>query len=384
VKRISIALASLLVPTGFVAAQPTEPTAVTEPAAGPATGYDGGFFIDSADKRFALKIQARVQGRLTVESVDPGAGMDRENASAFSITRARLTLKGHAFAPNVKYKFQADFGKGNLSLKDFYVDYGIADAVVIRAGQYKRPFSRQQVNSSGKLAFVDRAITDDFDTGRDIGVMVHNNYEKSPEIEWAAGVFNGTGDKSIFSGEVDPMTGEVTGGFSNLPEEIQPALVARGGYNHGGIKGYSEADLEGGPLRFGAGGSVLLGLDNDEGDDSRVQAEIDAVVKRQGLSVSGALYLATDQDGTGFFDQAYSALGAHLQAGYVVAEMYQPAVRYAIIAPDGEDASHEISAAFSIYRFKHGFKWQSDVALLGTTSGITDEVAARTQLQLSF
>ena len=214
--------------------------------------------------------------------------------------------------------------------------------------------------------------------------MVHNNYEKSPDIEWAAGVFNGTGDKSELSGEVDPMTGEVTGAFSNVPADIQPALVARGGYNHGGIKGYSEADLEGGPLRFGVGASVLVGLDNDGGDDSRTQAQLDAIVKQQGLSVSGAVYVATAQDDTGFFDQSYSAVGGHLQAGYVLAEIYQPALRYSIVAPDGEDALHEIAAAFSLYPFGHGFKWQSDVALLGTTDGIADAVAARTQLQLSF
>ena len=63
------------------------------------------------------------------------------------------------------------------------------------------------------------------------------------------GVFNGTGDKSTFSGSVDTMTGEVSGKFSNVPSHFHPALVARVGINKNGIKGYREADLEGGSMR---------------------------------------------------------------------------------------------------------------------------------------
>ena len=38
---------------------------------------------------------------------------------------------------------------------------------------------------------------------------------------------------------------------------MEPQLVARVGYNHGKIKGYSEGDLKGGALRFGLGASVM-------------------------------------------------------------------------------------------------------------------------------
>ena len=45
---------------------------------------------------------------------------------------------------------------------------------------------------------VDRAIVDKaFGNGRDVGLMLHNNYTKSPTLEWAAGVFNGTGDAAV-------------------------------------------------------------------------------------------------------------------------------------------------------------------------------------------
>lgn len=352
-------------------------------ASAPASGYDGGFFIGSADDRFALEIGVRVQARFAAASVDPGGGADREGESAFSIRRGRLTLEGHAYSPAIEYKFQTDFGEGDLELVDFFVDFHASEPAVIRVGQFKRPFSRQQITSSGRLELVDRAITHSaFDIGRDIGVMVHNSYEDSPEFEWAAGLFNGTGDAATFSGTVDPMTGEVTGELSNVPEDIQPALVARAGYNHGGIKGYSEADLEGGPLRFAAAGSLLVGFDGDGGDDGRIQGQIDGIAKLQGLSLSAALYLAFAQGGGGFADQSYAAIGGHVQGGYMISEHLQPAVRYAVVAPDDLDATHELAAGFSFYRHEHKLKWQSDIALLGAS--LTDAVAFRTQLQLSF
>jgi hypothetical protein len=92
----------------------------------------------------------------------------------------------------------------------------LADNVWLRAGQWKRPFSRQQIGSSGRLELTDRSITDKaFGAGRDIGLAVHNNYEKSPDLEWALGVFNGTGDGArlvpTFNGD-----GEVTGGTPQM------------------------------------------------------------------------------------------------------------------------------------------------------------------------
>jgi hypothetical protein len=344
---------------------------------------DGIPTLQSDDGNYKLEIEARVQPRFEYEHVDGG-----DDTAAFSIDRARLTLKGNAHAKNIKYKLQTDFGKGNLSLKDFYIDYGLRDALIVRIGQYKRPFSREQINSSSKLELCDRAITDKaFGAGRDIGVMVHNDYEKSPELEWAFGVFNGTGDKASFAGEVDPMTGDVSGSFSNVPDRFKPTVVGRAGINRGGIKGYSEADLEGGPLRFGVAASVLTELDYDKGDDSKVRAELDYVVKLQGISTTGGVYLATAQDDTSFSDQALDLLGLHVQAGYVLAGNIQPVIRFAHVNPDGADSyTNELTAGLSIYQFSHNLKWQADGGLIRekADADTTNDLKVRTQLEASW
>ena len=108
--------------------------------------------MQSQDGLHRLAIQGRVQGRLesSFDVADSGA--------YFLVPRARLALKGHSYTPDLGYKFQADFGKGGAALKDFYIDYRFASALRLRAGQYTRPFSRQQLTSSGKQQFVDRSI----------------------------------------------------------------------------------------------------------------------------------------------------------------------------------------------------------------------------------
>ena len=149
-----------------------EPGADGDSAASvPTAGYDKGFFIRSADSDlFELVINGRIQGRFAFESVEEhleaettgdaaadaaeaeaSAGTEREEEYAFSVPRARLKLKGHAFRESLGYALQVEFGKGNTYLKDYYVDAGLVPGSLhLRVGQYKRPFSRQQITSSGK------------------------------------------------------------------------------------------------------------------------------------------------------------------------------------------------------------------------------------------
>jgi phosphate-selective porin OprO and OprP len=372
------ALATSAIAASLVAVFATVPHATAqEGTAVASTGYDKGFFIESADGAFSLKTQARVQFRWSFTSaLEDTMEESRDNDSLFAVQRGRLTLGGHAFTEDLGYKLQVDFGRGSVALKDYYVDYRIGGDALVRFGQYKRPFSRQQITSSGNQELVDRAITDAYyRAGRDAGVMLHNNYEKSPELEWAVGLFNGTGENII------------PGRTMDAPDTFNPALVGRIGYNQGDVKGYSEADLDGGPLRFGVAASVLGELDTDRDNASGIRSEFDYIVKAEGFSSTGGLYFATTQDGKGFRNQTGDALGFHLQAGYTVDKTHQVVGRYALIAPQADDAGNlqEVSLGYSLYLFGHGFKWQTDVTLgLDEGQDPGDDVQVRSQAQLSF
>lgn len=330
-------------------------------------------------------MQGRVQVRFTHLEVKDGPNKD-----AFELSRAQLYWKGTVFSKDLSYKVQIDFGKGNTSLKDFYFDYCVADKMLcVRPGQFKRPFSRQQITSDSNFELVDRSITDAaFGGGRDIGLMLHDNYEKSPTFEYAIGIFNGTGERGTFSGTAD-AEGNVSGSVTNVPKMWHPAATLRLGYNYGeGVKGYSEADLEGGGLRLSIGGSVESHFDaTGTKDDSLVKMEADAMIKLAGLSVSGAVYRTTQQDGANFGDRTLGDGGAHAQLGYVIAKMFEPVLRYGIVDPRHEHSNNieeEYAAGFNVFFNKHDLKWQTDLTGLNHNDDDTTDWQFRTQAQLTF
>lgn len=365
-------------------------------------GFNKGFFLKSMNGDFELKIGAQIQVRYQYDGVDgfgdaTELGTGEDDASSFSLPRARLFLKGHAFGKALTYTFQSDFGKGEVSLKDFYANYELTDGFHVRAGQWKRPFSRQQINSSSKLLLADRAITDTYyGAGRDIGVVIHNGYEASPEFEWAAGIFNGTSIKpDVAPSLVDPDEEE-------LPEleppthtasPFEPALVARIGYNMGGIKGYSGGDLEGGDFRLsvGAGAMWIPGF----GDAATaVRANVDFVMKVSYFALSGAFYAALDEsaDEEGNTSLDLRATGLHAQASFLMASAYQPVVRFAWhqpeeVAPGSEDLK-AITVGFNWFFHGHQVKWQTDVTATMVDDGNEDinrtDMRVGTQLQFAF
>lgn len=339
-------------------------------------GWDKGFFVRSDDGKFSLKIGARFQPFLALTRAKTPAA---DWTGAFEVRRARLTMGGNLHGDNLHYKLQADFGKGNLSLKDWYADARLSGNLWLRAGQWKRPFSRQHITSSGKLELGDRAITDKaFGAGRDIGLALHNGYEDAPAIEWIVGVWNGTGDTSSIRVTTDPMTGAGTGTISNVPREFKPAFVGRIGINSAGAKGYSEGDLERGPLRWSAAASFWGEADFDRNDQSNDRVEIDFQLKASGFSGSGAFYAMTSQAGNHVLsDQELSYIGFHAQAGYMLTPTWQGAARFAMV--DGRQDSlidtQEITVGATYYGWGHDAKVVGDIRLLKTGEGkFTDAV----------
>ena len=339
-------------------------------------GYDKGFFIRADKKPYELKIGGRMQVRYTYEGLT-----GKDDVSSFSVPRARLVLQGKVFHPGLTFKFQTDFGKGFASLKDFYADFAAVKGWLhIRAGQWKRPFSRQQLTSSGKLALADRAITDKaFGAGRDIGFMLHNDTKSS--LEWAIGLFNGQGDAAKLTGTK----------FTNVPTQFNPSLVARIGFNHGGIDGYSEGDIEGATkhlgFRFALGASAQVDFDSDEDHASSVKGELDYILKVHGFSSTGGVYVASKQDGVDFKDQTYASLGFHIQASYVIGKWVMPTLEYANVLPDGKDNDEQtIALGLTVFGWGHNLKWTTDGTVILAEKPGKDHTdwMLRTQLQLGF
>lgn len=379
-----------------------DPAVTTEPAPEPAATaeadkppgsihYDGGFIAESGDDQFELKIGIRTQTRLEItrrEALD-------EFQSHFVVPRLRLQLEGYAWGKANAYKVEFDFAnRGDPVLKDFFIDHTFAaiagQDVHVRGGQWKKPFARHELVSDYASEFNERALANGLvDIGRDLGVMVHNGYDKSPDgLEWALGVFNGQGDADRPAATLDcddpadASTCTVTTP-TNTPADLSPVVVARVGWNMGGIKGYSEGDLEGGPFRLAVGASYQANLNDfakDVDGDLLVEhgAEVDAIAKYEGIDVQGAAYMLK----RGSADPDYAFFG---QAGYfVVPKTYQLAARYSLTPAAGDDDVQEILGAFTWFFKGHNFKWATDGGVIVTSATDSNDLQIRTQLQAAF
>jgi len=118
---------------------------------------------------------------------------DRED---FSIRRARLGLRG-SLLKNIDYSLQVDAVRSPVLL-DARVDITLFPQAKLSFGQFKVPFSLENLTSSSALDLVDRTQSvkkicpaqDIGATGRDIGMTVSGKFSW---IEYSLGVFNGSG-----------------------------------------------------------------------------------------------------------------------------------------------------------------------------------------------
>jgi phosphate-selective porin OprO and OprP len=387
----------LLLPAVAAAQEPPPPVEVTPPPPPPPAApagtplvakFDKGFSLSTADDQFELRLS--LKGQIRFESLhldDRTVGTTTTEAnwqSRFLIPRMRVYFDGHIFGKQPTFSVELETAnRGFTMVKNAFLNYAFSPMVQLRAGNYKKPFSRQQLVSDFTEEFIERSITDGFiGAGRDLGVEVHNGIEGSPEgIEYALGIFNGPGTEtptiSCKAGAMatDPPTCALP---SSVPADFGPMLVAHLGFNYGHIKGYSEADLEGGPLRLAVGASYKVNLQDLKkvnGDSQFLQALVlDAMLKIEGFDLSGAFFWRKDAT-------ADAQLGLYVQAGYlVVPKRVGVAVRFSQIpAPTNVDEHlREILGALDLYANGHGLKLMIDGGVLQNTDPAVDT----TDLQL--
>jgi len=123
----------------------------------------------------------------------------------FDIRRARLDFKG-AISEKWDYRLQLEFATSPKIL-DAMLTYKWADYLKISAGQFKVPFSMENLAGSNKLESIDRsqvveamsARSKDLignHNGRDLGVQLWGSALKINDLnllDYAVGVFNGEG-----------------------------------------------------------------------------------------------------------------------------------------------------------------------------------------------
>jgi hypothetical protein len=179
---------------------------------------DDGPFVAARDDSFRAAAVLVLQPR-TALALEEGSGP----YAAVGFRRLRLGVEGHLFIQELGYGFVTGWEDGVTGVVDAYLDYTLAAGVLqVRVGQFKRPYTRHFLATGTDMHTFDRsiAVRRSF-AARDLGVMLHNDHERSPALEYAFGLFNGT--------EQDPaLRGER---LTSIPENVRPLLVGRLGAN---------------------------------------------------------------------------------------------------------------------------------------------------------
>ena len=358
-----------------------------------------GLIIESANGRFSIGTRLRAQLRYHV-GVENGVP-----EHVFQIRRARLQFKGHIFHEKNKYKIELAFSPRDLSFKDgvpgrtpllsWYFEFAHLRDATVRVGQYKIPYSRQRVVSSGDLQLVDRALANgEFNHDRDIGFDIRSKDVGGlgGYLKYYVGVYMGEGrdfgDKNATPDFRLHYLGRI---------EVQP---------FGKFKDYKEADMNrnlkpklsiGAAYSFHHGSQGLRGTLGTTPEDGGLtdyhSMTVDYVFKVAGFSSTAEFHL---RQGTRFpgdegpEEAARNGMGWFVQAGFLIPRLpIEFAARYSGIAPLGDETSlseaHSAGGGISYYIAGHPWKIQADFFHEWDGDSETpNQNMFRTQLQLAF
>jgi hypothetical protein len=226
-------------------------------------------------------------------------------------------------------------------------------------GQFKAPFSLQQLTSSGRQQFVDRAITDSkFAPARDMGAMFSGT-TSAGRVGYALGVFNGSGESVRQNNRSHLMVGRV------FVEPLAPYTLAEGSSDAGDrLALHVGAAVRGGkPIRGGGGATVVEDADNE------TAFGLEFAVKALRFSSTAEYYWMNDEQSNPSPGPDLKSRGYHAQAGFMlVPRTVEVAIRYAAIDGDtnlNDTTLTEVRGGFGCYWQGHNLKLQTDIGGVG-------------------
>ncbi|HEX6864636.1 MAG TPA: porin [Thermoanaerobaculia bacterium] len=333
---------------------------------------DGKTSIETRSGR--LDLSNRVQIRFTQELPDQG-----DDVGSFRIRRAKTKFEGWVYDKALTYELQLNWPDTSNPLEDANMNYDFSrgkKAFQVKFGQFKVPFGRQELTSSGSQQFVDRAaVTNRFARGRDIGLQLWGT-PAAGKLDWRVGIFNGNGRTTSRNDNDEFQT--------NARLTFQP---------FGDVK-YSESDFESTDRPLFAIAAeyesnerpvALAGTTPAHNADREIVGG-DVVFKFKGFSFFGALHDSSndrDNNVADFDDGGFVA-----QAGYfLIRNKFEIAARLAEIDPNNnrdDDEQEERGIALNWFFNKHAHKIQADYRQLENVATDVTNDEFRLQYQIIF
>jgi len=174
-----------------------------KPATAVSSGGDG-FVLQSSEGDNKLQIGLLLQADGQFDMTDS----NRQVVNSFSISRLRPYVRGR-FSRRFEVYFAPDFGGGNLSVLDAYVDTIFAPAFRLRAGKTKTPFGLELLHSDSNLLFFSRALPTSLVPNRDVGIQALGDISGGV-VSYMVGIMNGVADGA--RGDLDTNDGKDVSG----------------------------------------------------------------------------------------------------------------------------------------------------------------------------
>jgi hypothetical protein len=147
---------------------------------GAGAGYNGGFFMSSADGNYSMKLNVLEQVRWTFNNRND-AGTGEDQTWGFENKRTRLTFGGNMVDSTWSYKVayyfaysnDVEFDADGAVLADAFVSKDMGGGLSFTVGQFKLPFSGEYGTDAGNLQFNDYStISNAFADGYGQGLML--------------------------------------------------------------------------------------------------------------------------------------------------------------------------------------------------------------------
>jgi phosphate-selective porin OprO/OprP len=160
------------------------------------SGFDNGFFVQSADgsTRLTFGLVAQIDGRFSLDDPLP-------ITNTFVLRKLRPTLTGR-LTKYFEFKVMPDFGNGTTVIQDAYFDTRFSNGFRVRIGKDKTPVGYELLIGDGSLYFPERALASSLVPNRDLGVQAQGDLAGG-KLAYAGGLFNGIPDGTSSTTEVD-------------------------------------------------------------------------------------------------------------------------------------------------------------------------------------
>ncbi len=327
----------------------------------------------SQDKDFLMRLRFRVQNRftMTTENADDTTLQSAE----FSVRRMRLRFDGHAINPNLLYRVQLSFTRGDQDWDNAQVPNILRDAVagwrwnannVSWVGIAKLPGNRQRVISSSAQQMVDRSLVNaTFTIDRDMGIQ---HFSQIIPNVWIKGALsNGEGRNQVNKNASLASTVRLEwypfGSFhddgdnfeADLYREPKPKL---------GLGIVNSANQQ--TARTGGQTGKDMGKDQFRSMETRL---VDLVFKYRGYSLSaeyGKRMVANPIINAADKLFVFQGEGFNVQTGYIFENNWEPSARYTKVRAGSDIRSltqdvSEHTLGLSKYINNHLVKFQTDL-----------------------